>query len=165
MTRSIECVVVNDWYGGAGFGSDEEAAHDAARLQGTLGRVVHLAGAGRSLYGFRDWAIDLLVLDYGGMGPGAEATVHAQIDYALHWAEDHPNTLLLIYTEFTAMEYGPELKDTFGHVPNIVPFYAKSDEEQEGLRSWFPETIFTPWKSVLDEPHDHLVAPRRRGPN
>lgn len=64
---------------------------------------------------------DLVVIDYGGISlGGAYDTAVSNVRYVCQWAEDHPNSVLIIWTEFTRSMYQDELGHTFGHLRNIL---------------------------------------------
>ena len=82
--------------------------------------------------------LDLLVIDYGGVLPGTDMPMW-QIREALRWAEEHPSSLLYLYTTHTRRIYEYELKDQFGHLENVDYRYdsdPRGEEIIQRVRLW-----------------------------
>ena len=75
--------------------------------------------AGNYLHQIDGRDIDILVIDYGGMSiSGAWEAAFQQVKAARRWAEEHPTSILLIYTQYTWHIY-EEIQLEFGELPNV----------------------------------------------
>jgi len=99
-----------------------------------------------NMFKMRDISLDLLIIDYGGMAtlPGGNASANMQIWSACNYAEEHPGTLLILWTAFTRVLYEKELMEQFGSLDNITYHYASNvyedlscDQLQSKLSAWF----------------------------
>ena len=92
---------------------------------------------------------DLVIIDYGGVGTWNTASGNAQIWSVCQYAEDHPSSLVVIWTGFTADIYRDQIEPQFEGVDNIVCRYGDSvyenlDGSPEFLskfRAWFANEI------------------------
>jgi ABC-type transport system substrate-binding protein len=96
-----------------------------------IGVDVTLTYSGTDIWDFTDKQkhVDLLIIDYGGLWatPGISDSVAVDpIREACEYAENHPSTLLVIWTFFTKQAYEFELESEFGHLTNISTVYAKN---------------------------------------
>jgi hypothetical protein len=110
------------------------------RITTLEGAEVKLVAYSNSVHGVTDTPMDLFVLDYGGMLPGADDMVRHQIRNAIKWAEDHPGKLLYLYTDFTRRWYQWEFDENFSGLDNIVYRFAHDhlgDEVEAKIRLWF----------------------------
>ncbi len=144
---------------------DEGAVSLSESVQDAIGELNAIAGLspGRSL----DIAValqtsqlqradlqnsyDLVVIDYGGVGVWNQASANAQIWAVCAYAEDHPSTLVVIWTGFTARVYREQIEPQFANVSNIVCRYGDSVYEDlngspgflDTFRRWFNAEIET----------------------
>lgn len=111
-------------------------------------------------------SFDVLILDYGGVSAGAQGLVDFQIRTACKWAEEHPNKLLILWTDHTAWEYEQGLKEEFPDLANIFyrfgqPFSYSADNSDEtfgkAVRLWFGQT-----EPPTQEPMPKLMPPKSR---
>ncbi len=79
--------------------------------------------------------IDLLILDYGGMTIGARDTCKWQVREALMWAEQHPSSLVLIWTWFTAELY-QEVINEFKPFANVLVRTNDDDSLIDRAKKW-----------------------------
>jgi len=81
-------------------------------------KVVH---KGRDPSALRTLQVDLVILDYGGIAAsGAWDVATSNIKEVIRWAEDHPSSLVLIWTEMTQRVYKSEVEEQFGEMNNIM---------------------------------------------
>jgi hypothetical protein len=156
----INVGIVVDWMGSGDFTAEEEIDEIMKRLGSWLkGASLKLAAHSYSVHQSTKEHIDLLVLDYGGVLPGADDMVNSQMREAKEWAENHPSGLLFLYTDYTRQLYEAEIGSELDEINNVV-FRHQEDSIFEGLvgrmRRWFglPE-------EPNSEAHDHLIAPGR----
>jgi len=89
---------------------------------------------------------DLLIVDYGGLSINNNALGNMQIWGVCHWAEEHPGSIALLWTQFTQFLYEGELQTEFGHIENVWMRYSdstnsKKDDDLGGrLRQWFGQS-------------------------
>jgi len=84
-----------------------------------IGLKCDLVAQGRGLHLMKDRAIDLLILDYGGAAYGSMDMMEWQLEEARTYAEDHPSSLLVVWTDHTS-HYYQELHKTMPQLPNIL---------------------------------------------
>lgn len=96
---------------------------------------VVLRGIGMHQVGNR--RLDLLIIDYGALSFGAHSTGEWQIRAACQWADNHPGSLLVLWTWFTQQLYERELKERFAHLDNILLYCADPDQTSVALKRWF----------------------------
>ncbi len=100
---------------------------------------VVLRGVG--MHQIKDRSLDLLVIDYGAMSLGASSTGEWQVRSACEWAENHPGSLLVIWTWFTQRLYERELREQFGHIDNIISYFPNSESLSIKLEKWFAHKV------------------------
>lgn len=118
-TKPIKTLIITDYMGWSGATPEEEAEQIANNFIGSYGITLdyqHHTFVPSSI----DSGVKLIIMDYGGVLPGADDMVVAQIRHLCEWAELHPSKLLLIYTAFTSRFYHFDLEDRFGELPNIL---------------------------------------------
>lgn len=118
-SRTIKAAIVTD------LGSNdpaEEVESIVYELETCLEANVSVVVQGRGVHVLTLKTFDLLVLDYGGasVAGGTQDLVEWQIRCACEWAENHPGKVLLLWTSYTALEYGYELEAVFGHLDNVM---------------------------------------------
>ncbi len=88
-------------------------------------------------------SVDLLIIDYGGLGPGAGGLAVSQIRAACEWAENHPGKIMIIWSNFTREIYIDELEEHFGDLDNIRFRFKKrfgadiNEELFDELKLWY----------------------------
>mgnify|MGYP006329322127 FL=1 len=100
---------------------------------------------------FMKKSFDLVIIDYGGMSTWGNSGATMQVDAACNYAEENPSSLVVIWTGYTANVYEDELKETFGHLKNIMCRYKDSGHVYSNLdgdpefiknfRDWFSEYV------------------------
>jgi hypothetical protein len=86
--------------------------------------------------------VDVLVIDYGGVattvGFDGWRVAKDEIEMACRYAENHPGTLLVLWTYYTREVYEQELSENFAHVDNIIAHYSKDYENlaDNKIRAW-----------------------------
>ncbi len=85
----------------------------------------------------RDRRFDVLIIDYGAMSFGAQSTGEWQIRAACEWAENHPGSLLVLWTWHTQRLYERELESQFGHIQNAILRYDGDTQLKNTLSRWF----------------------------
>jgi len=140
--RTIRVGIVVDFMGWSEQTPEEERDEIIELLQATTleGANVKLVAYANWVHGVTGTPMDLFVLDYGGVLPGADDMVRSQIRTAIKWAEDHPGKLLYLYTDFTRNWYEREYDETFGGHENIVYRFRNDhleDEVEAKIRQWF----------------------------
>lgn len=64
---------------------------------------------------------DVLIMDYGGASLGSDYSgAVLGMRWVLEWAAEHPQTLVVLWTQYTYMLYGKELEREYGHLPNVI---------------------------------------------
>lgn len=84
--------------------------------------------------------LDLVLVDFGGLSYGLGGEADKNINMICQWAEDHPGTLIVIWTAFTQMLYENAITFHFGHLDNIVYHYDDSLSEgkfMQKAKEWF----------------------------
>jgi hypothetical protein len=85
---------------------------------------------------------DMLIVDYGGVGIMNSATANSQLWAVCAWAENHPSSLVILWSPLTRRYYEQELKEEFPDLKNIVIRYlaagvSEPDREYvEKIKSW-----------------------------
>jgi hypothetical protein len=73
---------------------------------------------------------DLLIADYGGVGIMNSASANSQLWAVCSWAENHPSSLVILWSPLTRRYYEQELKEQFPNLENIVIRYPVSGENE-----------------------------------
>lgn len=142
-TRSIRVAIITDL---GASDPDEERDMIADQLGDYLEANVSVVASGRSMSAVTLKTFDILVLDYGGASiHGTDNLAGWEIRAACEWAENHPGRVLLLWTTFTALEYGHELEAEFGHLDNVMvrfgtkPWNCWGDGEAvfDDIKKWF----------------------------
>ncbi len=135
----IRTGIINDPISSLGQ-TDQEERDTIARFLREEGLDIDLVCEGNGMHVVQGKHLDLLIIDYGGMSYGAGDTAEWQVRAACEWAENHPGSLLVLWTDFTIRIYEWELKEQFGERDNIMLHSTKLDEIDESwlrLRGWF----------------------------
>jgi len=83
--------------------------------------------------------VDLLILDYGGIAAhGAWDIAATNVRHVIQWAQDHPSSALLLWTDFTRKVYENEVKEQFGELPNIFLMgkWSMAAEDMQAAVQW-----------------------------
>lgn len=104
---------------------------------------VWLAASGEHVGVVEGKSVDLLIIDYGGLMPGAYGVQVSQIEQACEWAKEHPGKIMIIWSSHTREIYIDELESVFGNLGN-VRFRFKSrfgsdlhTEMFDELKTWY----------------------------
>jgi len=123
--HSVKVAIVTDVYAD---GIDEERAQILeefeARLQDASREPVSvvLVASGRGIHEVKDKTCDVLIFDYGAAQFGATEMARWQANDAHKWAEDHPSSVLLLWTSFTKQIYEAEWGAYSNHANVIYRF-------------------------------------------
>ena len=87
-----------------------------------------------------DLTPDIVVIDYGGMSTmGAYDGAAANVRYVLRWAEDHPSTAIIVWTQFTQFIADDILQDFRKDVlGNVFVYQTDADDTLawDAIRMW-----------------------------
>lgn len=146
--KPIRTAWISDIVGSLGRSREEEVADDLPDLAETLGLELDLVVSDRGMEAIKDQKIDMLVFDYGGAANAYGNSTWNQFDAMIAWAEEHPSSLILLYSSFTSRMYGELLRskaDEVGSV-NIMSLFVKNDIDSERAKAWFVGGDFTPYE-------------------
>lgn len=96
-------------------------------------------------------SVDMYVIDYGGLMPGAESLVQSIFRELINQIEDKPNTLFVIWSSISFKWYSEIIEDEnpeLSKAPNVV--IAVTDEGWDKMLAWFD--IVPPIKQATKEP-------------
>ena len=116
---AIRVGVIHDGY-------DSESHFD--EMEETCGMILEQIPSAKIVFkgrdvrdGLRRVNLDVLVIDYGGMAVSwGWDTAIVNVDATLRWAEDHPSSLLLFWSDYTRLVFERELESSFGPLPQNV---------------------------------------------
>jgi len=114
----IRTVILTDIPLGSNTLMDAEFADRCLRRYGKLPiEVVHMAADYRLK--IPDIGIDLLVIDYGGIGAhGAQSMAISGLSYVHNWAAEHPSAIVVLWTSYTVLFYA-QVREDFGTLANV----------------------------------------------
>jgi len=151
---TLKAFYLIDFMGSAGKEPEQEVA-DTMKAFADLGLPVELSGWSYSFDDIENYPfIDIVILDYGGVLPGADDMVRGQLRAAWQWAEEHPSKLMIVYSLYTWRMYSDEMNEAFGELANVVCAFADMHYSDVVLK-WFNVT------STLTV-HDKLIVPSRK---
>lgn len=134
---SIKTLIITDFMGGE---TTEEVLEDLERSLNVPANQFDVIGhfdAVAEEVEEKSERADLLVIDYGGVMPGAGGMVSSQIRWVCEWAENHPGKLVILLTMFTAEIYLNEFEEEFGKCDNIIPRYCDPySGDREKISKW-----------------------------
>ena len=116
--KPIKVGIVVDSRGGFDL-TPEEEIEEIIKFFAMFDIPVKLVASGEHMGVINRKNIDLLILDYGGMLPGAYGVQVSQIRAACEWAENHPGKIMIIWSSHTREIYIDELEEHFGDLDNI----------------------------------------------
>lgn len=136
--KMLRLAVVVDPLGSWEMTPEEEVLH-IEEILNAVGVPVELIP--QTFYGgyseeIENTKVDILVIDYGGMTFGAMDTTIWQIRSACKWAQEHPSSLLIIWSSFTAEIYERELSEEFGKLTNFLPHFTGMFNA-DFIKTWF----------------------------
>jgi len=126
------------------YSIDDEVALAVDELC-VLGLDVEVSAQGHTMMDIYKESFDLLVIDYGGLGVMGGSHANSQVWAACQYAGNHPGSLVVLWTKYTANLYWDGLDETFSHLDNIVirferheSAYAFSEDVFRGkIQRWF----------------------------
>lgn len=104
----------------------DEVALAVAELA-ELGVTITVAKTSRLMQDVYRDTFDLLVLDYGGLSTAGGSHAEMQVWSACNYAENHPGSLVVLWSKFTERIYRGELEDTFGHLDNVLLRFERNE--------------------------------------
>ena len=117
--KPIKVGIVVDSMAGFDLTPEEEIEEIMEYLMIGAKLPVQLVAGGEHMGVINRKSIDLLIIDYGGMLPGAYGVQVSQIRGACEWAENHPGKIMIIWSNFTREIYIDELEEHFGDLDNV----------------------------------------------
>jgi hypothetical protein len=165
----IKTAIIVD-YMGHGFGEftpEDEIEEHTKRFSEFAAPAKLKVYAPKSTYpGSIEVGTDLVIYDFGGIGPGATGLMSGNARHLLQWAQDNPNSLVVIVSEFTYRNYVKiEAEDSglVGELHNIVvddtgfedwngkidPWYRGKDRYSP-FPEWFEKAHGISSKEILD---------------
>ena len=149
--RSIKTAWVNDPVGSLGRTSTEEMIEDRDMLARSLGYEIDVTKHANSMADVQGQHFDLLVFDYGGAANSYGKSAWDEFDAVIAWAEDHPGTLVLIYSSFSGNMYRNLLQGRADstELANIKVWHDPDPDRDlrdsmEDARAWFVGGDFAP---------------------
>jgi len=138
LKGSLRLAIIVDPMGWSQQGPDEEIEQMVETLEDVSRIKMNLIASGQGAQVIAGKNLDLVVIDYGGMGYGSGDTAKAQISYVYNWAEDHPKSLLMVWTPYTADIY-KEVEEEFGELSNVFLAAGIDSDIQAGrkIKEWF----------------------------
>jgi hypothetical protein len=130
--KPIKTLIVTGYMGSLGERPEEEAAYIARlflELYGMQLDYTHTTAVNEIDASYR-----LVIIDYGGLMPGAESAAEWQVRAVCEWAEEHPSRLVLIWSLFTAKIWKSEVEDHFHEQSNILLWVPVDDRGWSALK-------------------------------
>lgn len=129
-----------------GATQDEADFMLAVLAEAGLPMEFRVVARGRGLHQVKDIPADLLILDYGGAAAFNRGMLQWQLEAAGQYAEDHPGTLLIVWSSHTSTYYGEIYKEA-PMLPNVLLRFDGSWHEEgiPALQRWFsPQASLVP---------------------
>ena len=109
-----------------------------------IGIFVEIAQTASNMMEVYRGRFELLVIDYGGLSTMGGSHAGMQVWSACKYAEDHPGSLVVLWSKFTERIYRGELEAEFGLLDNVLLRYAKEESGYEKterfnakIQAWF----------------------------
>ena len=122
----VKTAIIVD-YMGHGFGEftpEDEIKEHTKRFKEFAAPAKLKVHTPKSTYpGAIEIGTDLVIYDFGGVGPGATGLMTGNARHLLQWAQDNPNSLVVIVSTFTYrnyVKYEAEDMGLIGELHNIV---------------------------------------------
>lgn len=142
--------------------SPEDEANLAVDELTSFGIDVSVSGIGSTMMDIYRDSFDLLIIDYGGLSTMGGSHAEMQVWSACNYAENHPGSLVVLWSKYTERVYRGELAETFGHLGNVLLRFEQHESAydfsedssrrfKERIQAWFEVTGLT------------LLPPDRRG--
>ena len=82
--------------------------------------------------------VDIYVFDFGGLLPGYDSLIESHVSELIRQIEDHPNTLFVIWSNFTGETFKgflqKEADEYFGEHHNVIISNGMTDELEKRLK-------------------------------
>lgn len=82
-------------------------------------------------------SFDIYLFDYGGMLPGSESLTISLVKEFIKQAEDHPNSLFIIYSRFTSNWYKELIDEDNLTIQHNVILHDVDDDYKNKIKQWF----------------------------
>lgn len=160
----------------SGLADPEQEIQEIFEKLKSWGLPVELKVSGHGMQLFKE-RLDILVIDYGGLSIGAGDTAAFQVREAVRWAQEHPGSVLTLWSKHTWRIYHYELEEEFPPLENLLFYYpptekflpseehwAHQDAVRDRVRAWFnvQTPIPQPEVGILIEPPS-FFRPGRTG--
>ena len=125
-----------DWMGAGGLTADEEYVEIENEIKEIVGRpFVYKTEV--YPYKLENDPVDIYIIDFGGVLPGAESMVVDVYRQVLKQIEDKPNTLFVLWSTFTQRWYANIIETDFPELtspPNVI--CRQDDSAWDTIRMW-----------------------------
>lgn len=125
----------------SGCQTPEDEAQTAVDELAGLGLAVKVAKVATNMMDLYRDHFDLLVIDYGGLSTMGGDHANMQVWRACKYAEDHPGTLIILWSKFTERVYRGELQSTFGHLNNVLLRFKQDETIYDDVPERFGEKV------------------------
>lgn len=125
----------------SGFQTPEDEAQLAIEELAALGIAVRIAKVATNMMDIYRDRFELLIIDYGGLSTMGGSHANMQVWTACKYAEDHPGTLVVLWSKFTERVYRGELRETFGHLTNVLLRFEQNETVYDNAPERFGKMI------------------------
>lgn len=144
MPEKLKVYALFDFMGSSDKTTEEEAA-DAIEQLAVEGIEAELVGCTSYITDDMNHSVDMLLVDFGGVMPGAQDTIDSNLREVRKWAEEHPGKLVVIWTQFTAEMYYNAVDSEFGDIDNVIYLFASMHHDD------FYESTFDRMDTMYDK--------------